>query len=585
MNSTNEILFLVVGIVAGVISGGTICYLLFGRKPANPADEKAGQQYQKDIIHLETSLVHANKDIDERKRSGIEKERELGEITRKFNETSKNLSVAEERVQNVSLDYKNLGEKAVQQEAELAAAREGFARVSANLNAANERVQNVTSDYKNLAEKTERQSTELSAARESLAQVSAKASSSENNLADKIKANNLKEIEIHDLNVQVQNLFSENATILANLTSSAGKLAVYKEEIEDIREKSHLEFESIANRLLESKSERFTETNRANIENILLPLSKEISSFKTKVEETYEKESQQRFSLEKEVKALIEQTDKVSSEANNLAAALKGQAKKQGDWGEMILERILETNGLVRGREYDVQHPIKNEDGDQQYLDVIVHLPDNRKLIIDSKVTLVAYDRYCSSETDEDRARCLKDHIHALSTHINQLSDKKYDEMESSPDFVMLFVPIEPAYMMAIQNDGELWARAYAKRILLISPTNLMGAVKMVSDLWRRDQQSKNALEIARQGEKLYDKFIGFLGSMDDVGKHIVNAQESFNKALGQLKQGKGNLISRAEKLKQLGVKSSKSLPISVMNYDAEFTEEETETAIDVIIN
>ena len=528
MNSTNEILFLVIGIIAGVISGGAICYLVFGKKPANLTDEKAKQQYEKDIIRLETSLVHANKDIEEKKRFGVEKERELNEITRKFNETSTSLSVAEERVQNIS------------------------------------------SDYKNLTERAERQEAELSAARESLAQVSASAQALENNLADKIKVNNLKEIEIHDLTVQVQNLFSENATLAANLTSNEGKLAVHKAEIEDIREKSHLEFESIANRLLESKSEKFTETNRANIENILLPLSKEINLFKTKVEETYEKESQQRFSLEKEVKALIEQTDKVSSEANNLATALKGQAKKQGDWGEMILERILETNGLVRGREYDVQHPIKNEDGDQQYLDVIVHLPDNRKLIIDSKVTLVAYDRYCSSETDEDRARCLKDHIHALSTHIDQLSGKKYDEMDASPDFVMLFVPIEPAYMMAIQNDSDLWARAYAKRILLISPTNLMGAVKMVSDLWKRDQQSKNALEIARQGEKLYDKFIGFLNSMDDIGKHIVDAQESFNKALGQLKQGRGNLVSRAEKLKHLGIKSSKILPATMKNYEAD---------------
>ncbi len=528
MNSTNEILFLVIGIIAGVISGGTICYLLFGRKPANLTDEKAKQQYEKDIIRLETSLVHANKDIEERKRFGVEKERELGEITRKFNETSKNLSVAEERVQNVS------------------------------------------SDYKNLAEKAERQEAELSTARECLAQVSASAQALENNLADKIKVNNLKEIEIHDLTVQVQNLFSENATLAANLTSNEGKLAVHKTEIEDIRAKSHLEFENIANRLLESKSEKFTETNRANIENILLPLSKEINLFKTKVEETYEKESQQRFSLEKEVKALIEQTDKVSSEANNLATALKGQAKKQGDWGEMILERILETNGLVRGREYDVQHPIKNEDGDQQYLDVIVHLPDNRKLIIDSKVTLVAYDRYCSSENDEDRARCLKDHIHALSTHIDQLSGKKYDQMDDSPDFVMLFVPIEPAYMMAIQNDADIWARAYAKRILLISPTNLMGAVKMVSDLWKRDQQGRNALEIANQGQKLYEKFIGFLSSMEEVGSHMTKSQDAFIKAMNQLKQGRGNLIRQAEKLKDLGVKTAKAVPSSMMNYEDE---------------
>ncbi len=306
MNSTDEILFLVIGIIAGIVAGGLAGFLLFGRKSANQNDDQAKQQYEKDIIRLETSLAHSNREIEEKKRTGIERERVLAEITRKFNESSTNLSVAEERNQNLS------------------------------------------SDYTKLAEKAARQETELSAARENLAQISANAQVLENTVADKIKANNLKEIEIHDLTVQVQNLFSENATLTANLTSNEGKLAVHKAEIEDIREKSHLEFESIANRLLESKSEKFTETNRANIENILLPLSKEISSFKTKVEETYEKESQQRFSLEKEVKALIEQTDKVSSEANNLATALKGQAKKQGDWGEMILERILETNGLVR---------------------------------------------------------------------------------------------------------------------------------------------------------------------------------------------------------------------------------------------
>jgi DNA recombination protein RmuC len=528
MNSSNEILFLVIGIVFGLFAGGAVCFLLFGRKSANQTDEKAKQQYEKEITRLETSLIHANNEIEEKKRAGIQKERESSEITRKFNETLRNLSVAEERVQNIS------------------------------------------SECERLAEKASRQETELSSIRENLAQVTANASALEHNLAEQRRQNNLKELQVHELNDLNNRLNSENATLLANLNANEGKLATQKAEIEDIREKSHLEFENIANRLLEAKSERFTEANRVNIENILLPLKSDINLFKTKVEETYEKESQQRFSLEKEVKALIEQTDKVSNEANNLAAALKGQAKKQGDWGEMILERILETNGLVRGREYDVQHPIKNEDGDQQYLDVIVHLPDNRKLVIDSKVTLVAYDRYCSSETDEDRSRCLKDHIHALSTHIDQLSGKKYDQMDASPDFVLLFVPIEPAYMMAVQNDSELWARAYAKRILLISPTNLMGAVKMVSDLWKRDQQSKNVLEIARQGEKLYDKFIGFLNSMDDIGKHIINAQESFNKALGQLKQGRGNLVSRAEKLKHLGIKSSKSIPATMMNYEAD---------------
>ena len=421
--------------------------------------------------------------------------------------------------------------------------------------------------------KNELQSAELSNLRNNLAQTVATAGALEKNFAELKNQNNLKEIQIHDLKEIASNLRSDNATLQAELTANEGKLATQKSEIEDIRQKSHLEFENIANRLLESKTEKFTETNRANIENILLPLSKEIGLFKTKVEETYEKESQQRFSLEREVKSLIEQTDKVSAEANNLAVALKGQAKTQGNWGEMILERILETNGLVRGREYDVQHPIKNSEGDQQYLDVIVHLPDNRKLIIDSKVTLVAYDRYCSAETEEERAHSLKEHIKALVTHIDRLSGKKYDEMENSPDFVMLFVPIEPAYLTALQNDTNLWARAYDKKILLISPTGLMGAVKMVSDLWKRDKQGKNALEIAAQGQKLYEKFIGFLGSLETIGDHINKSQDAYNKAVNQLKNGRGNLIGQSEKLKNLGIKTSKSLPASMLNFDTEFDE------------
>jgi DNA recombination protein RmuC len=539
MDSLNEILLLIVGII-GFALGGLIIYLIIGRKASQNSDNPAKQEFEKEQVRLQTELAHADKLIEEKNRLIISKEREVGEKTGNLNEALKNLSVANERVQNFGESNKKLTEKIEQQANELKILHDAHSKVSANATAV------------------------------------------ENNLAEQRTQNNIKEVQIHELTELNNRLNSENATLLANLNANEGKLATQKTEIEDIRERSHREFENIANRILDTKTQKFTDTNRVNIENILLPLSKEINSFKTKVEETYEKESQQRFSLEKEVKALIEQTDKVSAEANNLATALKGQAKKQGDWGEMILERILETNGLVRGREYDVQHPIKNEDGDQQYLDVIVHLPDNRKLIIDSKVTLVAYDRYCSSETDEDRARCMKDHLQALSTHIDQLSGKKYDEMDSSPDFVMLFIPIEPAYLIAVQNDSELWSRAYSKRILLISPTNLMAAVKMVSDLWKRDQQSKNAYEIARQGEKLYDKFIGFLSSMDDIGSHIIKTQDAFNRALGQLKQGRGNLIRQAEKLKQLGIKSPKNIPATMMNYDAEFSaEKESETVID----
>ncbi len=529
METLNELLILIAGIV-GFILGGVIIYLIIGRQANRRENHPAKQEYEKEHVRLQTELAHAGRTIQEKNRLISDKEREIGEKTGKLNEALTNLRIAEDRVQTFGESNKKLTEKNEQQTNEMKVLQEAHSKVSANAKAV------------------------------------------ESSLNEQRTQNNIKEVQIHELTEINNRLGNENATLLANLNASEGKLATQKSEIEDIRQKSHLEFENIANRLLEAKSEKFTASNRENIENILQPLKTDIESFKSKVEETYDKESRERFSLAREVKALIEQTDKVSSEANNLAVALKGQSKTQGIWGEMILERILEINGLVRGREYDIQHSIKNGDGDQQYLDVIVHLPDNRKLIIDSKVTLNAYNRYCASETDEDRARHLKDHLQALTTHIDQLSRKKYNELETSPDFVMLFVPIEPAYLTAIQFDSEIWARAYDKRILLISPTNLMGAVKMVSDLWKRDQQSKNALEIAQQGEKLYDKFVGFLSSMDDIGNHISRTQDAYNKALGQLKQGRGNLINRAEKLKELGVKSQKVLPTTMTDYENNFS-------------
>lgn len=528
MNSTNEIIFLCIGVVIGILIGGLIVFLIKGKNELPQSGDTAKQQYEKERIRLETELKNATKIIDE-KNSGIaDKTKQFDELNLKNNEAAKELSAAKTRIQALGEVHDKLSEKAGRQENELISSRDQLSNYAATARALEQTVAELKTQI------------------------------------------NVKEIQNHELNELWTNLKNENAALSANLQASEEKLLTQKSEIEDIRQKSHLEFENIANRLLEAKTEKFTETNKLNIQQLLEPLGKEIDSFKTKVEETYDKESKERFSLGEKVKELIETTDKVSAEANNLAVALKGQAKTQGNWGEMILERILETNGLVRGREYDVQHPVKTSEGDQQFLDVIVHLPDNRKLIIDSKVTLVAYDRFCAAETEEERGQYLREHLKALSTHIDQLSGKKYDDLENSPDFVMLFVPVEPAYLTAVQYDSEIWSRAYSKRILLISPTNLMGAVKMVSDLWKRDRQSKNAMAIAEQGNKLYEKFVGFLTSMEDIGNHIGKTQDAFSKALGQLKQGRGNLIRQAEKLRELGIKSQKQLPPSMMNFDDE---------------
>ncbi|GHT44181.1 hypothetical protein AGMMS49965_19380 [Bacteroidia bacterium] len=343
---------------------------------------------------------------------------------------------------------------------------------------------------------------------------------------------------------------------------------------EENRKTTHLQFEKVAAQILEEKTGKFTELNRANMEAILKPLGENIESFKKKVEETYDKESKQRFSLEEKVKELVEQTNKVSAEANNLATALKGQSKKQGNWGEMILESILQQSGLEKNREYFLQQTIKGENGNDLRPDVLLYLPDNRTIIIDSKVSLNAYDRFSSADSPEEQQLALTEHLASVHKHIDELAAKNYDDIQEALDFTMMFVPIEPAYLLAIQNDRELWSYAYSKRILLISPTNLIACLKLIADLWKREQQSKNAQEIVRQGEGLYEKFVTFAASLEDVGRHIGRSQDAYNNAINQFNQGKGNLVKRALDLKNLGLKSSKQIPVTMLAAENEDVED-----------
>ncbi len=369
-----------------------------------------------------------------------------------------------------------------------------------------------------------------------------------------------------EINITKQKL----AEITANNNALIDKLATQKEEMISIQKTAHLQFEKLANQIFEEKSGKFTESNKTNIEALLKPLNENIETFKKKVDETYDKESKQRFSLEKEVKNLIDTTHKISEEANNLATALKGQAKKQGDWGETILERILEMSGLEKNREYFVQETLKDEHGNNVRPDIIVRLPDDRNIILDSKVSLNAYLRFSESESKEQQDIYIAQHLTSINNHVDQLSAKKYNELTNSLDYVIMFIPIEPAYILAVQSDPNLWAAAYAKKIVLISPTTLIATLKIVADLWKREQQSKNAIEIAKQGGRLYEKFVGFLESIEDVGKHITKSQDFYNKAMGQLRDGKGNLIDQAEKLKSLGVKSARKIPSRLLPGDQE---------------
>lgn len=369
-------------------------------------------------------------------------------------------------------------------------------------------------------------------------------------------------------------LNKHTAVLDANNQALKEKLETQKKEIAELGKKFNTEFENIANRILDDKTLKFTKQNQDNLELILKPLGENISTFKKKVEEVYDKESKERFSLGKELERLVELNKKVSEEANNLTKALRGSSKVQGDWGQMILEKILEQSGLEKDREYFVQEYLKDEDGNmlkneqgrKMQPDVIIAYPDNRKLIIDSKVSLTAYTRYSESDDPDVQALALKGHLESMRTHIDELSAKNYQDFTSSLDFVMMFVPNEPAYMLALKNDPDLWHYAYNKRILFISPTNLIAALKMIVDLWKREYQNQNALDIAERGAALYDKFVGFVESLQTLGTHIDRTQKSYSAAMGQLKEGRGNLIGQAEKLRELGVKTKKNLPPSMLN-------------------
>jgi len=421
---------------------------------------------------------------------------------------------------------------------------------------------------------------ELSILRENLSNTNSLLASSKTKIEEKNKEISETRIDIADylneienLRKEIANLNEEKVTLEQKNINLTDKLKSQKEEIENIGKSFTSEFKVLANNILEDKSKRFTEQNQQNIKLLLEPLGENIKDFKKKVEDTYVNEAKQRFSLEEKIKELVELNHKISAEAHNLTQALKGSAKTQGDWGEMILESILENSGLEKGREFFVQeflrdnagNTIKGEDGRKLQPDVLIKYPDGRNVIVDSKVSLVAYDRYVSVETDLERESELKLHILSLKNHIDGLSAKNYDNYTNSLDFVMLFVPIEPAYLLAIKNNDELWNYAYKKKILLISPTNLIAALKLVADLWKREHQNRHAFEIAERGGKLYDKFVGFVESLEDVGRNINKANSSYESALKQLKEGRGNIIGQVEKLKELGVKAQKTIPSNLL--------------------
>ena len=365
-----------------------------------------------------------------------------------------------------------------------------------------------------------------------------------------------KESQVIELSKQLSSKTTENDNLLLKISES-------KDEFKNIQKEFQIQFKNLANEILEEKTKKFTVQNREGLDEILKPLKEKISSFEKKVEETYDKESKERFSLKEEVKRLEELNQRISVEANNLANALKGESKTQGNWGEMILENILQQSGLVKDREYFPQASYTGEDGNRLQPDVVIKYPEDKSVVVDSKVSLTAYESFVSAESKDEKELALKAHMISIKKHIKELSDKNYQNIYdlNSLDFVMMFIPIEPAYLIAIQNDSDLWNYAYKQRVLLISPTNLIAALKMISSMWKQEYQSKNVMEIARQSGDLYDKFVGLINDLIDIGKKLEQTQDSYKKSMNKLSEGKGNLISRVEKIKKLGVKTKNSIP------------------------
>lgn len=360
--------------------------------------------------------------------------------------------------------------------------------------------------------------------------------------------------------ISLNNTLTTSETELKNIEI---RLREQKEELNTIREKFNTEFKNLANEILEEKSKKFTEQNKVNINEILKPLSEKLKDFEKKVEDAYVNETKQRYSLQEEVKRLAELNQQVSREANSLTKALKGESKTQGNWGEVILESILDHTGLRKGYEYTVQESFTLSDGKRYQPDIIIHYPGDRSVVIDSKVSLTAYERYISADDELTKASEIKAHLASIRNHINGLSGKNYEELEGikTLDFVMLFLPIEPAYLLAIQNDPQIWAYAYERRILLISPTNLVAVLKMIESLWKQEYQSRNVLEIARQGGALYDDFILLSERLIKLGRKIDEASDFYKETMKKISEGKGNLVGRVEKLKELGIKTKKQMP------------------------
>lgn len=377
-----------------------------------------------------------------------------------------------------------------------------------------------------------------------------------------------REAELNEEREKKITISSQLAEVKANHDNVQQRLAEQKNELQQLQEKFTKEFENLANKILEEKSQKFTEQNKINIDQILKPLGEKIKDFEKKVQDNYDAENKEKASLKTEIQRLYELNQKMTTDAQNLTRALKGDNKAQGNWGEFILETILEKSGLNKDREYTIQPNFTTEDGRRLQPDVIINLPEGKSLIIDSKVSLTGYEKYCTAEDDTERQIALREHLLSVRTHIKGLSEKKYQNLYQlkSLDFVLLFIPIEPAFALSVQQDAQLFHDAFEKNIVIVSPSTLLATLRTVSSIWRQENHNRNAVEIARKAGDLYDKFDGFVKDMIGLGTKLDQSKKDYESAMNKLSTGKGNIVKRVQELKEMGAIASKSLPQNLLD-------------------
>ncbi|MDQ0477004.1 DNA recombination protein RmuC [Chryseobacterium sp. MDT2-18] len=444
---------------------------------------------------------------------------------------------------------------------------QSFIKTNSDLENYSKRNQEFQEEISQQKEASQFQQENINQLKNKMATLSAENVSINSQLQDQREFNFKQSSQIENLHQEKQNIFARNSELSAINDALKNSLENQKEEITNMQELAKNEFQNLANKILEEKTEKFTEQNQLQLKTILHPLQEKINDFEKKVENTHKESIDYHAALRQQIIGLQDLNKQMSKEAVNLTKALKGDNKIQGNWGELVLERVLEKSGLEKGREYEVQKSHQTENGRLQP-DVVINLPDGKKMVIDSKVSLNAYERLINEENDELKPSHLKEHVLSLKRHVEQLSNKNYQSLYhiESPDFVLLFVPIEPAFAIALNEDTHLYNKAFEKNIIIVTPSTLLATLKTIDSMWTNQKQQENAVEIARQAGALYDKFDGFVTDLLRIGKKMEETKTEYEGAMNKLVTGKGNLVNSVQKLKIMGAKAKKSLPENLIS-------------------